>query len=842
MTPAIQTRPTSPASRGSLFAGTFLVALALLAFEVATVRTINFTVGPSHIYIAISLAMLGLSGAGSILSLFDLRTTPIPRDRLLFWLCIAIAVLLIGSHLYVAVVKDDLNAAIAEAGRAEGLKGIVRITLGEGFFSALSIGLALSLPYFLFGALLSVLFATSDSRTYGRLYASDLIGAATGCVAAIALMEWTGYAFSVTAPAVALLGGAACYTWRPSRRLAVFALAAAAVLAILPAMNWYEDAVEPRADPNYLIRDYDFHQDVAEVGHAWNSYTRVGAQEWQGKDARPVAIMSLGNGDGMAWVRKYEPDNPTPIRHRATAAATLLPPPDTALVMFAGAGADMMALEEFGAGHVTGVELNRTLVNSARSLPGYGTSDFLKRGDVDLEIAEGRVFLEGDKHKYGLVLLSWSGASASYYAGVLGGTTQFLFTYEGLSAALDHVADGGYAVILQINKIRALDTLAHYTREHGLGPLSRSVVILFEPGNEITGWDLPWDDSPLLFKPAGWTEQEIEQIRREAPSHGLQVAYAPGRPPNKNFEVYKRVLDASDVSREISALASDNGLRLGMVTDDRPFYLDLFPNGNYASGKFWSDVLSGKLPRYDQFAHVLRVLLVGLISIFAIFIILGPLVIARGPARNRRSVYHLAYFFCLGAGFMVLEIAIMQRAGLLFGNPGLTIAIVLAAIILFTGLGSLASGRIFTRALSPAMLAALSALFPLALGFSLGPITDAMLTWPLPLKAVGLSALIAPGGFVLGHLFPRGLALAQRDDSALIPWAWGINGAMSTVTAGVAPLLAQAWGFQILFFLSAGFYALILLLPPYVREEAASRDPIIRQPAQSAAGAGPHGP
>lgn len=96
--------PASGVSRGWLFAGTFLVALALLAFEVATVRTINFTVGPSHIYIAIALAMLGLSGAGSFLSLFNIRAMRLPRETVLFWLCVAIALLLVASHFFVAEV------------------------------------------------------------------------------------------------------------------------------------------------------------------------------------------------------------------------------------------------------------------------------------------------------------------------------------------------------------------------------------------------------------------------------------------------------------------------------------------------------------------------------------------------------------------------------------------------------------------------------------------------------------------------------------------------------------------------------------------------------------------
>ena len=87
----------------------------------------------------------------------------------------------------------------------------------------------------------------------------------------------------------------------------------------------------------------------------------------------------------------------------------LLEPPERALVMFAGVGADMMALHEYGAGHVTGVELNETLVAGGRSLGGYRAAEFLDKEDVDLVVAEGRVFLERDENLYDLVLLSWSG-------------------------------------------------------------------------------------------------------------------------------------------------------------------------------------------------------------------------------------------------------------------------------------------------------------------------------------------------------------------------------------------------------------------------------------------------
>lgn len=832
MTADTESAAAPAVSRRWLFAGTFLVSLALLAFEVMTVRTINFTVGPSYIYIAIALAMLGLSGAGSVLSLVNLKTLRIPRDQLLFWICLAIAALLLFSHFLAADLKAELNAAVRAAGTTDGLQGVVAAGAFGGFMSAIKIGMSLSLPYFLFGALLTVLFTSTDDGIYGRLYASDLIGAALGCVGAIAMMELTGYAVSVTAPAIAVLLGGACYAWPSNRRLGTFGIAAAVLLSVMPAFGGYADRIEPPADPNYLARDYEFDEEVQEVWHDWNSFTRVGMVEWPREDAQPYgmimqqgrpsnayAIMSLANGDGMIWLPQYDPDNEYPWHHTPAVPALLAGPPGDVLVMFAGVGADLLSLHDNGSTKATGVELNGLLAEGAMRFGKYRTAEMHANEAIDYRISEGRVFLEQDRSRYDTILMSWSGATASYYAGALGGTTQFLYTYEALESILDHLKPGGHAIVLQINKVNALAMLRRYMAERGIDNPERTGIVLYKAGRTDTAWDGAFDNNPLLIKPDGWTAEEIARIAANGVGHGFKVAYAPGWPEDPLYRAYGRVMNAGDVDAEIAALSRETGLRFSVVTDDRPFYLDLFPNGNYFDADFWASVFAGEMKRPDLIAHVLRVIVVALVSLFAILLIMGPLAFTRGPARTRRTFYHLAYFFSLGAGFMVLEIAIMQRASLLFGNPGITIAIVLGALILFTGLGSLLSDRVFRNGMACGPLALLAAAYSVGLGFSFDWLAHVMLSWPLPLKALGLIVVIAPGGLVLGQLFPRGLVLAQRQETTLIPWAWAINGAMSTVAAGVAPLLAQAWGFQVLFFLSAGLYALILLLPTYMRSE-----------------------
>jgi len=250
---------------GWRYLGIFLIAFALLSFELTTVRTINFTVGPSYIFTAIALALLGLSAAGSLVSLINLQSIKTPRDRI-FWLgCICIAALLVFSNFMTVDVKETLNATIEAAGRARGFSGAVGAFFISGLFASILIGFALSLPYFLFGCLFSYLFATSDRATYGAYYAADLIGAAIGSIVAIVFMEATGYAFSVTAPAIVALLAAAAFAASWNYRWAIAGVASAIVLGVISSTGWYADNIEPAADPHFQVRDYAYERNITEV-------------------------------------------------------------------------------------------------------------------------------------------------------------------------------------------------------------------------------------------------------------------------------------------------------------------------------------------------------------------------------------------------------------------------------------------------------------------------------------------------------------------------------------------------------------------------------------------------
>ena len=810
---ALSSDSSSIRGDGWRFLGTFLIAFALLSFELTTVRTINFTVGPSYIFTAIALALLGLSAAGSLVSLIDLRSIKTPRDRV-FWLgCLCIAALLVFSNFMAVDVKESLNATIETAGRANGFSGAVGAFFISGLFASILIGFALSLPYFLFGCLFSYLFATSDRSTYGTYYAADLIGAAIGSIVAIIFMETTAYAFSVTAPAIVALLAAAAFAASWNYRWAIAGVAGAVALAVISSTGWYAKIIEPTADPHFQVRDYAYERNITEVWRDWNSFTRVGAVRDNDHPNAPI-IMSLGNGEGMAWLIRHVPDRAQPLRHMPTVPAMLFDEsPASALVMFAGIGADIMSLRENGAGQVTGVELNRTLVDGALKMSEFGLPQLLADNAVALEVSEGRVFLERDKNRYDTILLSWSGATAAYYAGLLGGTTQYLFTYEGLSSILDHLTPNGHAVILQVNKVKMLAALRLYLKERGIADPERTAIVLFRQSDPSRFWDRPWDNNPLLIKPSGWTDEDVRKIEQNAAREGFEIAYAPGLGAHPEFEAYGRIIEADDVEGELAALGTETRQRFDIATDDRPFVFDIFDTGQYLQSDFWKIPGADTDKRPHEIAHLIRVLFIAIVIATALVLIVGPLFLKRGPAMNRRAISHLGYFFCLGAGFIILEIALIQKASLLFDTPSITIAVVLASLILFSGFGSLMSNWSFNRGWKFRPMALAVCIYALALYFTLDVLAHSIIAWPQIVKGLVVAGLVAPGGVLMGHLFPQGLVLAVAEDSKLVPWAWGINGAMSTIGAGLAPLAAQVWGSSALFLGAAALYGAILVLP-----------------------------
>jgi len=163
----------------------------------------------------------------------------------------------------------------------------------------------------------------------------------------------------------------------------------------------------------------------------------------------------------------------------------------------------------------------------------------------------------------------------------------------------------------------------------------------------------------------------------------------------------------------------------------------------------------------------------------------------------------MAYFALLGLGFLFIEIPLVQRFILFVGKPTYALATVLFGLLMFSGLGSLISRQApwNVTLIALALLALvypvlLHGMFRLALGL------------PLALRFILGVASLAPLGILMGLPFPKGIAWLERSTPALIPWAWGVNGAVSVLASVLAALVALSAGFTVVLVAGALCYGL----------------------------------
>ncbi len=804
--------------------GTFLLCLSLLVYEVFCTRLLAVVVGDHLIYYVFALAMLGMSFACSLMSVVRWRPAGRRRELAQSFLCLALGVCFAATLVAVTLVNQHLNARFASVADAGGLAGLIEHAASSSALVTVLVGALLALPYFVFGVAITYLFESARSESYHRLYFADLLGAAAGCVLCIVALERGGYsgALSVVLPAPFL--AAAAFAPSGAQRLRHASLTAGAAALWIAWQPAGLAVLEPQPEPSRLSRDYDRRYAVEPRWHTWNSYVRVSLLDiHEAGNGHGFQTYALGNGTGWATLRRFAPsrdgDSAEPGgTSTGLARLAVALQPKRALVVFAGVGSDMIQMDALCQGRceITGVELNRQMVEHALAQEESGLRRFLERPHVDLVVAEGREYLERHDRRYDAILLSWSGATFAHYVGTAGHTTQYLYTKQAFESLLDHLAPGGMLVVANTNKAQQILIFREIFEERGWDDLARSLIVLQPPGSapDKTRWDRIWDENRLLVRPGGFGQVTLARIREVAAASGHRMLYGPGV-SDPDFGVYRRLVEAEDVSAVVREVEAERKLRLSVPTDDRPFALDMAPRGLLLERSFW---LPDAAPAPDAPWRILRrstLFLVGA-SLAATALILAPLFLRRGPRPTRRNLQHLVFFTSIGAGFMLVEVGLVQKLGLLLGNPGLSMAVVLAAVIVSTGLGSLASGRFFARRLGfPRVVIALLALLILDL-LALHVAVPVLLAWPLGLKCAVVVVLLFPLGFLMGQLFPQALRRLAEGEP-LVPWAWAVNGASSTLAAGLGVALAPALGFSAVVLAGAAFYALILALPAYWR-------------------------
>jgi hypothetical protein len=177
------------------------------------------------------------------------------------------------------------------------------------------------------------------------------------------------------------------------------------------------------------------------------------------------------------------------------------------------------------------------------------------------------------------------------------------------------------------------------------------------------------------------------------------------------------------------------------------------------------------------------------------------------PLKKRKRLFPaLLYFALLGTGFMFVEVTLIQKSILPLVNPSFSVATVLTAILISSGIGSMMSSRLDVLRVTSALpaLIVLIALYSLFFPLFLNIISP----YSLKLKITAVFLGLIPLGFFMGIPFPAGIKILGQGNRALIPWAWAVNGCLSVLAPILTIMLAMSWGFQTVLWSGVAVYLL----------------------------------
>lgn len=760
-------------SRRGLFAGLFVMSLASLLLELSLTRLFSVILFYHFAFLAISVALLGL-GAGGVFA-------HLKQDWLGRWPSRTLGTTVAGINavLIVVVMEIVLHMPVS-----------LHLTTGS-FFRLMVIYIAVAAPFCLTGLMFSVIFAR-EAQHIGALYGADLAGGSAACLVLVPLLNWLGGPNTVIFSALGMASAALIWADCGKRRRRAGILAG--LLVALIAIN----------HSGRLI-DIVYAKGMRHTGDwvlfsGWNAISRVEVDQ-QGESKVIVidadATTHIMNVDphrwtGTLWQKQLMADPPS--------VANVLRPRGDYAIIGPGGGVDVLRAVANGSPNVTGIEINPLIATTImRGKYAEYAYHLYEIPEVHMHVGDGRSWVRKSSQRFDVLEMTLVDTWASTAAGAFALSENNLYTVEAFREYFDHLKPDGMICITRWEFKRPREALRVVSVAmealHRMGvrnPASHFMVVAAGPLDE--------DGIPVtvLAKKSAFTPDEESTVLAHVVATGkLRAIYTPSLPGNNPFA-------ALIASNEPYKFAASYDFNVSPVTDNAPFFffnmkLDQVWNKGLIRGMDW---------KVNVGVAVLLMLLV--ISAFAVvgFLIL-PLLMGHSPARESRPLY---YFIAVGLGYILVEIAFIQRFVLFLGHPTYAITVVVFLMLLASGAGSLVSRRWLPDPLSVRRpLLSVVGLVILWL-IALPPLLTSLVGLPFALKLLISGLVLTPLGFAMGMPFPTGLRALHGAGETTIEWAWAMNASASVLGSVLAMVIAIQAGLSVTLACGAAAYAMAALL------------------------------
>ncbi|MFN7918868.1 MAG: hypothetical protein U0Q16_02155 [Bryobacteraceae bacterium] len=763
-----------------VFAAVFLTSLSLLVLELALTRLFSVVFYYHFAFLAISIALFGL-GAGGVLSYF-IRSKP-PWSKL-GWISAANSALVLLALQAVLRPDPDLtNARLA------------------------FVYVAASVPFIAGGAILSSAISETIAHV-DRVYFFDLAGAAAGCLVLIPLLNNTGGPGAILGAAAGFAAAAGLWFLAASQtRLA----GAAAVLALA----WC--AFLPYNRLNHVV-DVTFAKGTAltdEIFVRWNSISRIAVRQEKGWGG-PAIFIDADANTGIAS------ENPTEwsedrrqlfIRNQGSSLPYVIRPGAKTLIIGPGGGWDVTHSLASGSKDITAVEINPIIANDVmRGKFAHVSHGLYSRPELRVIVEDGRAFVRRSPEKYQVIQATLVDTWAATAAGAFALSESNLYTVEAFADYLGHLSDDGLLSLTRWGfeppreSLRLVSLAIEALKRLGETEPAKHVLIIREGTRQQLAGIGAQDTVVIARKP--YRAEDLARVRALLAEGKFQPVYLPDQPlPNQ----FAALLTAPDPTAYQRAYAFD----ISPAYDDRPFFFY-----SVQPRDLWKFLYRDPQDPVDYKINKAVPVLFGLVgvSLLATLLVLAlpPLLLGTRLPRKAGVAGFLPYFAAIGTGYILIEVALIQRFVLFLGHPVYALTVVIFGMLVASGVGSYLSRRV---RVTPVAVTGLVFLLSLALA----PFLAAAVGWPLPLKIALTVAIVAPVAFLMGLPFPTGLRILESWHPPAVRWAWSLNAASSVLGSALAMFLSIYFGLTKTLWIGGLAYALAALLSRAAKSSDATR-------------------
>lgn len=772
-----------------------LVSFAALLLELSLTRLFSVVLFYHFAFLAISVALLGL-GAGGVFAF-------VRRSWLERWQVRRIAAVscLAASLLTMLVLEVVLHSSIS---LELSMANLLRLA---------AVYLVSALPFFCCGVLLSVVFARMSSAI-PKLYGADLAGGALACLFTVLALNWLGAPNAILLAGLALALAAALWSIGGSWRRTAVALTV--VFAVLIQLNLRGRLFD-------ILYAKGMYRNPEWVEFAkWNALSRVEVDNQGG--TRAIVI----DADASTYIPSVDPERfrgtewEEQLMSAAPSVVNVLRPDGAFAIIGPGGGEDILRAVANGSKDVTGAEINPAIANGImRGRYADYSFHIYERPGVRIHVSDGRSFVRQSKEKYDVVQMTLVDTWASTAAGAFALSENNLYTKEAFREYFDHLKPDGMIAITRWE---------FKSPREALRVVSNAMAVLQDLGAEniehhfiiVSDGVLNEDGRPVLVlaKRSPFTrEEEYRALLHLEKYKNLALIYSPSdhsRPagvhpvdPNLRWNPFTALI----VSGDPQGFAQKYEYNVSPVTDDKPFF--------FFTLKLKHLVVHSPLEKGIDWKVNLGVLVLFVLLGISLLAVLGFLVLPlllHAPAKGE-SPWRLLYFIVIGLGYILVEIALIQRFVLFLGHPVYALTVVIFLMLLSSGLGSLASHRwlpnprrVWLPTLGITALALVyTAVLPMLLHSAVGA--------PFIFKLILSAFLLVPLGFAMGMPFPTGLRamapgaegiadaeMGGAGDGNRVEWAWALNAASSVLGSVLAMLIAIQWGLTITLTIAATCY------------------------------------